>query len=339
MKSIFGSMALLLMLGGCMGDNAYDGENGLIGTPGTTVTLEGALASISSEVLHQDALALRSSAETLGMAIETAELSALREAWRDMARAWKRVEALYVADDLSQTMIDIPANVDAFHIGNTDLHAKLDRIFAQSGDLAIALFQNNTKSINALEYTLFNDGNLTERERGAAAVMLAHLQSNYAQIEQFYVQNGLSGGEEGVGVLINQLIDSAYKLKEWRIGEAAGLVVKYKDNPDAAHFEYAVSQSSLLAMRAVLEAHQAVMSSGLSQIAASASAAPQAEAITTAITGALSMIDAFDAPIENDATDTRIKALYAQINLLQTNYTALIAALNYTQKIIEADGD
>jgi len=334
MKLVWMIVTLAFLLGGCVDENAYDGENGLQGVSTDTAL---SLSQIKT-LLRDDADALSVAAAAMRDAVDEESAKA---AFTTLMIRWKRTEALYVAGELSSSMIDLPAQIDAFHSGNTDIHALLDRTFENNTSLSAMLYQSVARSVNALEYTLYKEGELTQRRMDAAHFISEALLSECETIAAFYGADTQweADEEESTAVLINQLIGSAYKLKEWRIGEAAGLVVKYRDDPDASRFEYTVSGLSLEAMGAIIAAHRDVMASGLGDIASARGAGSQAEAIVGHLDAFTALLESFDAPVEADATDARLSALYERADLLQNEYSALIAALSYTQTIIEADGD
>ncbi|MEA3521674.1 MAG: hypothetical protein U9R50_01730 [Campylobacterota bacterium] len=351
MKNILLSIFILFSFLGCIDDNAYDGEG--LGGGGDATTTRALLEQINREVLIKNsatqlsrALSAKEAITQLSTAQNTNELQNAQNTSSAFFEAWKKVEALYVAKKYDDIMIDLPAQIDYFHIGKGDLYAKLDGIYTSKFPLKDLLFQNSTKSITALEYTLYGhqeglDLNMTQRRADAAVIMIEHLANKSYFISEFY-SNSLafvSAGEDSVGIMINQLIDSAYKLKEWRIGDPAGYTQKYLNNPDAERFEYYKSIRSLKGMDMILSAQLEMMQEGLEEIASNNAASGEAQATTALINDALTQVRAFSSPIENSPDSTQTRELYNTINSLQTSYSALIAALNFQQDIIEADGD
>lgn len=341
----------IILLSACADDNAYDGKNGLIsGGSGSTFS---ALEQINEAVLTHDSTLLLQQATKTKEAISilqeeqsSTNLQATQLQALTLFEAWKRVEAVYVAKKYNSSLIDIPAQIDFFHVGNTDIVAKLDKTFAGSSPLSGQLYQSATRSLTALEYTLFGDQelldvNMTQRRADAAEIMIGYLTNKIQSIADFYAQSSafVDSNEEAVGIMINQLIDSTYKLKEWRIGDPAGYTQKFKDDPDARRLEFYKSIHSLESMRAILSAQEAVMLNGLQEIASSNSAGSEADALLNQLKDAIAQIDAFNTPIENDVASSKSRDLYNTIGTLQTSYTALINALNFQQDIIEADGD
>lgn len=348
---LVGSLVALIFLG-CGGDNAYDGETGLL-SGGSSESLATQLQQIDDAVLVKGSVSLAEQAESTHTALlalqreqSEANLQAAQLQATTLFESWKGVEALYVAKKYDDAMIDIPAQMDVFNIGNIDIPSRLDEVFEGTSSLEGQLYQSATRSMGALEYTLFGDQemldvDLTQRRADAAVIMIEYLEGHIETIATFYEESTafVDSGEDAVGVLINQLIDSTYKLKEWRLGDPAGYTLKYEDDPDATRLEYYHSKRSLEGMRAILSAQETVMLEGLQAIAAENSASSEGEALLTLIEDAIAQIDAFTLPIEEGPASSRSLALYETIDTLQTSYTALINTLNFQQDIIEADGD
>ncbi len=352
MKKTLVWLFVAMIYSGCGGDNAHDGENGLIsgGSSDSTVVL---LQQIEDAVLVAQSSSLAITAASTKAAIvalqdeqSVEELGSAQSLATTLFETWKGVEAHYVAKGLDDAMIDIPAQIDVFNIGNIDIPTRLDEIFAGSSPLEGQLYQSATRSMSALEYTLFgnqemSDVNMTQRRADAAKIMIDHIEGHVTTIAEFYSEGSafVDAGEDAVGIMINQMIDSTYKLKEWRIGDPAGYTLKYRDDPDAEHLEYYHSIRSLQAMRAILSAQESVMLQGLQGIAANNSASSEADALVILIKDAIAQIDSFSTPIEESPASSKTLGLYNTIDTIQTSYTALINALNFTQDIIEADGD
>ena len=72
-------------------------------------------------------------------------------------KSWKKVEALYFAGDINEDFADTPRYIDVFNNLKEDLNSQLKRAIESKDEPKVALFKNSFKSINALEYILFND--------------------------------------------------------------------------------------------------------------------------------------------------------------------------------------
>lgn len=340
-----------LLLSGCGGDNAHDGT-GLGGS--TSSSTSGVLASLQTNVMLSHANAFKSALERLESQVVStgiSDMTALKGTFTSIMKEWKSVEATYVAADYSSSMIDIPQFIDYFHTGKKlNVGEDVENALNQSNDVSAALFKNSSKSLTALEYLLFVTSNNSQRKIDAIKAVVSNLKSKASTIASFYVSNTkfTSDDKEASNAIVNVLIDSTFKLKEWRIGEASGIALKFKDSPDPARLEYAKSGLSLEAIKAILLAHQDVMGERSYGNFGSFASEHGAAAVVTQIRGqlnaALATANAFGTPLESAITtsgsDAKVEKLYNEVKVLQELYfTSLIQALNLTAEIIEADGD
>lgn len=194
--------------------------------------------------------------------INSLEKSYSKKDFDKLVKSWKKVQALYLAGSINEDYIDTPRYIDIFHHGNEDITKQLNRAIKSSDDASVELFRNSTKSINAIEYMLYKDEKLSKREKELLDVMFKAIKSHLMDIKTVY-SNYLKSKQRsekwGNAVIINKLIDSTYKLKEWRVGDPAGYSRKYKDNPDNKRAEYYLSKNSFSAIKAILDAHNEVI--------------------------------------------------------------------------------
>lgn len=356
-QKVLTAAAALLFFAGCGGDNSYNGKDGLIEVE---QGVSSSLKSIQESVLQAQSGAAVLRAEAAAAAIEDlaqvqsiSMLGVAQERFAELMQVWKQVEATYVAGAFDTTMIDIPRLIDFFHVGNEEIAPQLDAVINGTGDVEAMLYKNSLKSINALEYLLFgsehnNSAVLAsmqapeKRRVQATQVVISALQGHLRSIDGFYQNDSafVAGGSDSVEELINVLIDSSYKLKEWRVGEPAGFTLKFEDAPDASRLEYANSRKSLEAVRAILQAHLSVMHSGLKEIAKEGGAEQEAMLVEEYLNDALTACDAFDGALSEAVAGQKAEALYAALADLHSGYyVSLISALDLTTDIIEADGD
>jgi len=142
-------------------------------------------------------------------------------------------------------------------------------------------------------------------------------------------------------IIMNALIESSYKLKEWRVGDPAGLSRKYKNNPKNSRSEYPVSKLSYKAIEAILLTHQAMMGEqkfvNFSDVVHTAGADKALSGIRSNIKNALHDLHA--APVY-DFKSKEIKNLYKELTALHNAYfISLIGTLKITSKILDSDGD
>jgi hypothetical protein len=258
--------------------------------------------------------------------------------------SWKKVEALYLAAALDEETIDIPRYIDIFHNGKEDIYPQIDRILLSSDSLDIALFKNSTKSINALEYLLFKSVKKTPRQKEMILYILKHIGEHLKSIETFYQNNKalfMQDEQKINAIIMNVLIESSYKLKEWRVGDPAGLSRKYKGDPKNERSEYPVSKLSYKAIEAILLAHQEMIGEqeyvNFSEVVHTAGADKALSGIRSNIKNALNDLHAAPA---YDFTSNEIKNLYKELTALHNAYfISLIGTLKVTSKILDSDGD
>lgn len=354
MKNVVYIVLVLLLINGCNTENSYDGESGLISS---TSAYDQWISNLYENVFQKDANRSLSAAEALIGSLrdlnQTQNLENLQNAqqkFKAFIVTQKQIEAVFLADSFNENYLDTLGYMEYFHSGkNSDMMGELDRIFDQNSSLESVLYKNSNKSITSLEYTLFGvDENssslllkIDARRAEAALIMGENIYALEHSINNFYTDDSTFLNDPSITLseLINQLIDSAYKLKEWRIGEAAGLVDKYPGIKDETKLEYYKSSSSLEAIKAILLTHQNVMQNGLSDIVSSLGAASQAHEIEVTLSDAISLCDNFSGALKEALTDENVSKLYEKIATLQQEYGALISSMNFTQKILEADGD
>jgi len=258
--------------------------------------------------------------------------------------SWKKVQTLYLAADLDEATIDIPRYIDTFHEGKENIYKQLDRILLSTDSLDIELFKNSTKSINALEYLLFKPSQKTARPTEMISYILKHIGRHLKTIENFYLNNKalfMQDEKKLNAFIMNDLIESSYKLKEWRVGDAAGLSRKYKNHPKNARSEYPVSKLSYKAIEAILLTHQAVVGEekfvNFSKVIHNAGADKELSSVRKHIKDALNNLQA--AP-PYDFNSKEMQQVYQELTALHNAYyISLIGALKVTSKILDSDGD
>ena len=265
-----------------------------------------------------------------------------KENFTKLVKSWKKVEALYFAGDIDENYIDIPRYIDVYHNLKEDLPKQMQKVINSKDEASIALFKNSFRTINALEYVLFNDNKITPREELLAKEILNTIISNLEEIKDVY-ENYLKIKPKDEkwenAVIINTLIASTYRLKEWRIGEASGNASKYKDDVNNERAEYFLSKNSFSAIKAILEAHNQVMAAqkylDFGKMAASTGAKDEVALVQNSIKKSFEELD----KLKNDDF-TNAKVLYDSAkDLHNAYYLSLIEQLSVTAKILDADGD
>jgi predicted lipoprotein len=368
-KTVYIGLILMVLsfLTGCgADDNDYDGKNGLIQNPSTPVD---ALSSLQEKVFqaHANGLnealnALKTTLNGLDTNLTTSDVTNLQNSFTSIMKEWKSVQATYVAGDYNSSLIDLPQFIDFFHTGkNLDVASDVEIALSQTTSIESSLFRNSSKSLTALEFLVFgrqtptselvvNINKNRSRWIDALKIVVDTLLKRTVSISNFYTSDIAfkANTTDASNALVNALIDSSYKLKEHRIGESAGYVVKYKDDPDASRLEFYNSKRSLEAIKAILVAHNEVMGEqsyeNFGSFAIANGADTVVQKIRTNLINSLAIVEEFSTPIESVITtssvDNKVKRLYDEVaKLQQTYFESLINALNLTAEIIEADGD
>jgi len=301
--------------------------------------------SIYDHIIIKDIKEANQNLDKLTLSVQNnASNEEIRNSFTKLMMSWKKVETLYLAADLDEETIDIPRYIDIFHNGKEDIYPQLDRILLSSDALDIALFKNSTKSINALEYLIFKPGQKTPRQKEMILYILKHIGKHLKTIETFYLNNRVlftQDEQKMNAIIMNALIESSYKLKEWRVGDPAGLSRKYKGDPKNERSEYPVSKLSYNAIEAILLTHQAVIGEqkfvNFSEVVHTAGADKALSDIRNNINNALKYLYAAPA---YDFSSKEIKSLYKELTALHNAYyISLIGALKVTSKILDSDGD
>jgi len=265
-----------------------------------------------------------------------------KENFKKFLSSWKKVEALYFAGEIDNDYLDTPRYIDVFHNLKENLNEQMQRVIASKDEPNIALFKNSFKTINALEYVLFNDNKITKREKLLSVAILDSIISHLNDIKDVYTQYLSSKPKSETwenAMIINSLIASTYRLKEWRIGDPSGNSSKYKDNADNKRAEYFLSKSSFLAIKSILDSHEEIMGESkylnFGKMAAQSGAKAEVVEVENAIHNSLNELK----KLKNDDF-SNAKDLYEDVKSLHNAYyLSLIEQLAITAKILDADGD
>ena len=132
-----------------------------------------------------------------------------------LVTSWKSVEAIYFAGEIDNDYLDTPRYIDVFHNLKENLPKQMSRVIKSNDKVRTALFKNSFRTINALEYVLFNDETITTREKEISIEILNTIISNLEDINGVYSTylNDKTKSEEWENALIiNTLIASSYRL-------------------------------------------------------------------------------------------------------------------------------
>lgn len=265
-----------------------------------------------------------------------------KEAFSKLVKSWKSVETFYILADINEDFIDTPRYIDIFHNGNEDITKQLDRAIKSSDSVEIDLFKNSLKSINALEYILFTkdikNKRVNEIALKIAKTIKSHLKdihSEYMKVEEEFLKNL----KKANAVIINAIIQNSYKLKEWRIGDVAGLTKKYENKPSVKRAEYYISKNSALAIQAVLETYKKVLDDpryeDFGDYLLKITSGEDMKRLRLSLNKALELVK----EIKNDDL-TKANELYKEVNIIHVIlFVEMIEELSINAKILDADGD
>lgn len=306
------------------------------------------LQQMQQQVLAANADAALAALERIDaeMARDTPDLAHARENFSELVKHWKATETLYIAGATDEYLIDLPRLIDHFHQGHESIDETLAKVLKSQKEVKRAMFKTSSKGINALEFLLFAAELNQLRNRQAARVAVQHLSRSIGEIAVFYRNDRrfLQDPKQSLQLMVNAMVDASYRLANWRIGEPAGLVAKFRDKPDARRLEYYRSGLSLAAILAILNTHARVfelgvesgyfgpsgLNRGLSEI----------EFVRGQIAAARAAAEAVIRQSPLDVESAQFRALFERAEALhKAYYFLLIDALGLEAKIIDADGD
>lgn len=309
-------------------------------TDTSTSGLNQAYQSITAHALKAE-----QSCHALSQAIPSASSEKQKLLFKNLIKTWKIVESEYILSEFDSEMIDIPRYLDTFHYNtNQPLQPQIEKSLGKKTSAENALFKNAFKSINALEYVLYSHPK-TDLQQSYVKKITQTICEHLNGIHQSYTSNEkniLSHSSKLEGILLNTLIDSSYKLREWRIGDVIGQSKKYKNKFNANRAEYAESQLSIFAIHHILLNHQVLMGEKglLSSLLKNEENTKILDTINSNLEHALKITTHLQDKGFNKENKAELESLYQYTEALQkAYYEKLLGTLNITSKILEADGD
>lgn len=274
--------------------------------------------------------------------IKKGDVKKSKEQFTQLVKSWKRVEAFYILGDLNEDYIDTPRYIDIFHNANEDITKQLDRAIKSRDEVRVVLFKNSLKSINALEYILSEKDIKNSRIKDIALTIVSKLKTLLSEINDEYKlqkENFLNDLKKANSITINDIIQSSYKLKEWRIGEVIGATKKYEGKPDNRRAEYYISKNSAAAIEAVLNTYKDIFDNkeykDYGDYLLEITDGTQINDLRESITKALELVK----EIKNDDF-SKTQELYEEVgNIHVILFLEIVEELSINAKIIEADGD
>lgn len=285
------------------------------------------------------------SIKDLEESIEKKDVKKSKELFSKLVYSWKSVETFYILGDLNEDFIDTPRYIDIFHNGNEDIKEQLDLAIKSNDEPRIALFKNSTKSINALEYVLFEKDIKNERINNITLAILKRINLHLNDIKDEYInqkENYLNDLKKANAITINAIIQNTYKLKEWRVGDIAGYTKKYEDKPDNKRAEYFLSKNSTNAIEAVLDTYKKVLNNSsfedYGDYLIKLTDGKEMKKLRSSLDISLKLVK----EIKNDdfVNNKNTKELYENINTIHVVlFLDMLEELSINAKILDADGD
>ncbi len=301
------------------------------------------LGSIYDNVILKDAKETKQSCDIFLNDLSKKQSQArYQEDFKNIVFGWKKVEANYVASAMDDSMIDIPFYLDTFHLGNENVSKSILRILNSDQSPQIGLFKNSYNSFTALETILYTEGNWTDRREAFAKKIVSSICSNINDIYDFYAKNKsqfIENADKSIGMMINKLANQSFKLKDWRLGDPAGLTLKYKNKPDESRSEYPLSKLSLAVNLEIIKAQQALIGkqsydnfATLLKLRGINEATDVVNMQLEKVAKEMKNLTAFD--------PDKIKPIMSELQGLHLSYyTTILSQLPVEGKILEADGD
>ncbi len=280
--------------------------------------------------------------ENIRKHIEKKEVKRSKEEFKKLIKAWKSVESFYILGDLNEDFIDTPRLIDIYHNGNEDITKQLDRAILSEDELKIVLFKNSLKSINALEYILYEKDIKQKKINDIALAITNRIYKHIEDIKQEYLLQKtefIKNIKKANALVINTLIQSSYKLKEWRIGDVIGLSKKYEGSFDNRRAEYYLSKNSAFAIEAILHTYKNILDNPeykeFGDYIVNFTDGKQISKLRSSLKNSLKLVK----EIKNDDF-SNAKELFEEINKIHVIlFVEMVEELSINAKILDADGD
>ncbi len=276
--------------------------------------------------------------------VQNVQKNQTKDSFENLVISWKKVETSYVIGELNSDFLDTPRFIDVFNNLKEDLNSQMKRVLSLNNKEEEALFKNSFKTINALEYVMFTDDkNIDENRRKKIIFLISdsilkHLKDIKEAYEN-YLKNPTKTVLEENAILINSLIASSYRLKEWRVGNAGGFSSKYKNDPKNSRAEYFLSQNSFLAINSILEAQKEILEAKKYKTLFTLA---EEKNVTSDIKTVLDKINIAQndlKTLKKDDFSNSQKVFEAVSQIHDLYYTSIIEKLGLKPDILDADGD
>lgn len=308
----------------------------------TTLFANEGLTSIFDNILLKNSKQAVLDIQNVKKNIKQDNKKEISKSFQNFVKSWKSVDAFYILGDLDDSYLDTPRYIDTFHQGNEDIKKQLNLIIEDSEDLSISLYKNSHKTINALEYILFTQDLSNARVKKIALLITDKLKENLEEIYNGYLENKALFLKDEVtanAMMLNSLIENSYKIKEWRVGDPAGLSRKFKSKPSNERAEYSISKNSIVAIESILNTHLLVLDN---QEFPNFGSMIRSYSVNDELNDAVKYLKSSlnNTKMVKNEDFSNAKKLYKSLKKLHsTYYISLIGKLKVTAKILDADGD
>lgn len=266
----------------------------------------------------------------------------LKKDFKNLVSSWKKVETFYIAASLNEDVIDTPRYIDIFHNLKENLQEQMKRVVDSKDSLDVEMYKNSFKTINALEYVLF-ESELNDRKINISKIIVNNILNRLDEIRDIYIDDSkkfLEDTKWAHDETINMLIESSFKVRDWRVGDVSGHSKKYKDNADNRRAEYALSKTSKDAIEAIIDTHKQIMDSSnddFGTLLIKKGFQREVDLIRNEINNSLENLKY----LKNGNFESKdVKKLYESLDRLhKAYYISLVNATGITAKILDADGD
>ncbi|MEJ2676628.1 MAG: hypothetical protein P8011_15820 [Acidihalobacter sp.] len=248
-------------------------------------------AAVYDNVLQVDADRAVASCAALQKTLANVPEPERRDAFVKLARAWARVQAGYILGGYDMDAMDYPLLVDYFHVGKENIHESLARIVADDTLVAAALYKNSYKTVGALGDVMFS-GAWSPRREILSRAIAANVCRNLARIRDGYREHRtdyLGDSKKALSLLINAMLESIYKTRDWRIAQVSGLNKQTLGQYLPQNQQYPYSKASWAAIGATIDTYAQLIGADRQPNIATIAHAKNADSGLLAVQKALAM--------------------------------------------------
>lgn len=193
-----------------------------------------------------------------------------------------------------------------------------------------------------MEYVIFEKDIKDKRVNELALEISRKISSHLNDIQEEYKvqkENFIKSVKKSNAIVINSIIQTTYKLKEWRVGDVMGLTKKYEEKPDNKRAEYFISKNSANAIKSILLTIKSLLADekryDFGDYLVNMTNGKQMKSLRNSLQEAINKVS----KIKND-NFLESQELYEDINKVHVIlFVEMIEELSINAKILDADGD